>query len=65
VLKVYIEQCGISKVFIHLLVPGVYIEQFSITKVVMQLLMPEVYTEQLGITTSRCMTSLAIPNCSI
>jgi hypothetical protein len=41
---------GISKVFIHLLVPGVYIEQFGITKVVIQLLVPEVYTEQFGIT---------------
>jgi hypothetical protein len=57
----------------HLLVPEVYIEQFSIAKVVMHLLVPEVYIKQFGIAkvvmhllgTSRCMTTLAIINCSI
>jgi hypothetical protein len=43
----------ITKVVIHLLVPGVYIEQFGITKVVIQLLVPEVYTEQCGITNDK------------
>jgi uncharacterized protein YcgL (UPF0745 family) len=47
--EVYIEQFGIAKVVMHLLVPEVYIEQFGIAKVVMHLLVPEVYIEQFGI----------------
>jgi hypothetical protein len=39
---VYIEQYGIAKVVIHLLVIEIYIEQFGITKVVLQLFVSEV-----------------------
>jgi hypothetical protein len=46
---VYIEQFGITKVVIHLLVSGVFIELCGIAKVVIHLLASGVYIEQFGI----------------
>jgi hypothetical protein len=48
-LGVYIEQFGITKVVIQLLVPEVYTEQCGNTKAVIHRLVPEVYTEHFGI----------------